>query len=297
ADSGSKQAFQQIHSAALKPMRRDKANETELNKIHQGHGGTYVDSLIWRLEQYSKNLERLVEERTHLYKRERDRADELNYQLLPKSAVMALKARGFVEPELFDAVTIYFSDIVGFTTICKHSEPMEVVCLLNDLYKAFDAIVDSYDVYKVETIGDAYMVVSGLPRRNGARHAAQIADMALDILDFVGTFQVDHFPGLPLWVRIGIHSGGCAAGVVGNKMPRYCLFGDTVNTASRIESTGLPWRIHTSTSTVKILTEIESGHMFEERGLTELKGRGTEVTYWLIGKEDLTKTLPVPPEM
>ncbi|XP_078729151.1 guanylyl cyclase C-like [Lampetra fluviatilis] len=267
------------------------------NKIHQGHGGTYVDSLIWRLEQYSKNLERLVEERTHLYKRERDRADELNYQLLPKSAVMALKARGFVEPELFDAVTIYFSDIVGFTTICKHSEPMEVVCLLNDLYKAFDAIVDSYDVYKVETIGDAYMVVSGLPRRNGARHAAQIADMALDILDFVGTFQVDHFPGLPLWVRIGIHSGGCAAGVVGNKMPRYCLFGDTVNTASRIESTGLPWRIHTSTSTVKILTEIESGHMFEERGLTELKGRGTEVTYWLIGKEDLTKTLPVPPEI
>uniref|UniRef100_S4R4B4 Guanylate cyclase n=1 Tax=Petromyzon marinus TaxID=7757 RepID=S4R4B4_PETMA len=239
--------------------------------IHKGKAESYVDSLIRRLEQYSKNLERLVEERTELYKRERDRADHLNYQLLPKTVVQALKSVGSVQPELFEEVTIYFSDIVGFTTICKHCEPMEVVCLLNDLYKEFDSIVDSHDVYKVETIGDAYMLVSGLPKRNGCHHAMEIANVALDILSFMGSFHIQHLPGLPVWVRIGIHSGKCAAGVVGNKMPRYCLFGDTVNTASRMESTGYPYRIHVSQSTVDTLNAQQSGHQFTCRGIIELK--------------------------
>uniref|UniRef100_A0A8D0EW88 Guanylate cyclase 2C n=1 Tax=Strix occidentalis caurina TaxID=311401 RepID=A0A8D0EW88_STROC len=116
---------------------------------------------------------------------------------------------------------------------------MEVVDMLNDIYKNFDHILDHHDVYKVETIGDAYMVVSGLPKRNGNRHAVDISMMALDILSFMGSFELRHLPDLPVWIRIGIHSGPCAAGVVGIKMPRYCLFGDTVNTASRMESTGL----------------------------------------------------------
>ncbi|CAM9656342.1 unnamed protein product [Lampetra fluviatilis] len=264
--------------------------------IHKGKAESYVDSLIRRLEQYSKNLERLVEERTELYKRERDRADHLNYQLLPKTVVQALKSVGSVQPELFEEVTIYFSDIVGFTTICKHCEPMEVVCLLNDLYKEFDSIVDSHDVYKVETIGDAYMLVSGLPKRNGCHHAMEIANVALDILAFMGSFHIQHLPGLPVWVRIGIHSGKCAAGVVGNKMPRYCLFGDTVNTASRMESTGYPYRIHVSQSTVDTLNAQQSGHQFTCRGIVELKGRGLEVTYWLVGRKGFFKKLPEPPK-
>ncbi|NXN06493.1 GUC2C protein, partial [Indicator maculatus] len=156
-----------------------------------------------------------------------------------RPVVKSLKETGLVEPELFEEVTIYFSDIVGFTTLCKYSTPMEVVDMLNDIYKNFDHILDHHDVYKVETIGDAYMVVSGLPKRNGNRHAVDISMMALDILSFMGSFELRHLPGLPVWIRIGIHSGPCAAGVVGIKMPRYCLFGDTVNTASRMESTGL----------------------------------------------------------
>ncbi|TTO31547.1 Heat-stable enterotoxin receptor [Bagarius yarrelli] len=121
--------------------------------------------------------------------------------------VRSLKETGRVEPELFDEVTIYFSDIVGFTTLCHYSTPMEVVDMLNDMYKNFDSILDSHDVYKVETIGDAYMVASGLPRRNGNRHAVDICHMALDILEFMGTFQLRHLPGIPLWIRIGVHSG------------------------------------------------------------------------------------------
>uniref|UniRef100_A0A8C7E0D1 Guanylate cyclase n=1 Tax=Oncorhynchus kisutch TaxID=8019 RepID=A0A8C7E0D1_ONCKI len=283
------------------PERRPdfKKIEGSLGKIfsnlHNQANESYMDNLIRRLQMYSRNLEHLVEERTSLYKAERDRADRLNFLLLPAPVVRSLKETGSVEPELFDEVTVYFSDIVGFTTLCHYSTPMEVVDMLNDIYKNFDRILDHHDVYKVETIGDAYMVASGLPRRNGNRHAVDIAHMALDILAFVGTFQLQHLPGIPLWIRIGVHSGPCAAGVVGNKMPRYCLFGDTVNTASRMESTGLPLRIHVSQSTINILQRTDCKFEYEQRGETFLKGKGNEMTYWLTGVTGTEYNLPKPP--
>ncbi|XP_069848243.1 LOW QUALITY PROTEIN: guanylyl cyclase C-like, partial [Dipodomys merriami] len=283
------------------PERRPdfKRIESTLAKLfglfHDQKNESYMDTLIRRLQLYSRNLEHLVEERTQLYKSERDRADRLNFMLLPRLVVQSLKEKGVVEPELYEEVTVYFSDIVGFTTICKYSSPMEVVDMLNDMYRSFDHIVDRHDVYKVETIGDAYVVASGLPQRNGNRHAVDIAKMALDILSFMGTFELEHLPGLPVWIRIGVHSGPCAAGVVGIKMPRYCLFGDTVNTASRMESTGLPLRIHMSGSTVAILKRTQSRFLYEERGETYLKGRGTETTYWLTGMKDQEYNLPPPP--
>uniref|UniRef100_A0A3Q4GBG3 Guanylate cyclase n=1 Tax=Neolamprologus brichardi TaxID=32507 RepID=A0A3Q4GBG3_NEOBR len=266
-----------------------------ISKIHNQENESYLDNMIRRLQMYSRNLEYLVEERTALYKAERDRADNLNFMLLPGPVVKSLKETGAVEPELYDEVTIYFSDIVGFTTLCQYSTPMEVVDMLNDIYKGFDSIVDHHDVYKVETIGDAYMVASGLPRRNGNRHAVDICRMALDILAFMGTFQLRHLPGIPVWIRIGVHSGPCAAGVVGIKMPRYCLFGDTVNTASRMESTGHPLRIHVSQPTVDILERTNCKFEYEMRGETYLKGKGTETTYWLTGETGEDYDLPTPP--
>ncbi|CAM4463572.1 guanylyl cyclase C [Lepidochelys kempii] len=278
-----------------------KKIESTLAKIfsnyHSQTNESYMDTLIRRLQLYSRNLEHLVEERTELYKAERDRADRLNFMLLPRPVVKSLKETGRVEPELFEAVTIYFSDIVGFTTLCQYSTPMEVVDMLNDIYKNFDHILDHHDVYKVETIGDAYMVVSGLPKRNGNRHAVDISMMALDILSFMGSFELRHLPGLPVWIRIGIHSGPCAAGVVGIKMPRYCLFGDTVNTASRMESTGLPLRIHVSASTIAILKRTDCHFQYKVRGKTYLKGKGTEITYWLTGVKDQQYNLPTPPSV
>uniref|UniRef100_A0A674CCK9 Guanylate cyclase n=1 Tax=Salmo trutta TaxID=8032 RepID=A0A674CCK9_SALTR len=283
------------------PERRPdfKKIESSLGKIfsnlHNQANESYMDNLIRRLQMYSRNLEHLVEERTALYKAERDRADCLNFMLLPRPVVRSLKETGIVEPELFEEVTVYFSDIVGFTTLCQYSTPMEVVDMLNDIYKGFDSILDHHDVYKVETIGDAYMVASGLPRRNGNRHAVDISRMALDILAFMGTFQLRHLPGLPVWIRIGMHSGPCAAGVVGIKMPRYCLFGDTVNTASSMESTGHPLRIHVSQPTISILQRTDCKFEYEKRGETFLKGKGTELTYWLTGETGEDYNLPTPP--
>uniref|UniRef100_A0A8C7T8K8 Guanylyl cyclase C n=1 Tax=Oncorhynchus mykiss TaxID=8022 RepID=A0A8C7T8K8_ONCMY len=278
------------------PDRRPdfKKIEGSLGKIfsnlHNQANESYMDNLIRRLQMYSRNLEHLVEERTSLYKAERDRADRLNFLLLPAPVVRSLKETGSVEPELFDEVTVYFSDIVGFTTLCQYSTPMEVVDMLNDIYKNFDRILDHHDVYKVETIGDAYMVASGLPRRNGNRHAVDIAHMALDILAFVGTFQLQHLPGIPLWIRIGVHSATLSL-----PMPRYCLFGDTVNTASRMESTGLPLRIHVSQSTINILQRTDCKFEYEQRGETFLKGKGNEMTYWLTGVTGTEYNLPTPP--
>uniref|UniRef100_A0A8C7JSZ0 Guanylate cyclase n=1 Tax=Oncorhynchus kisutch TaxID=8019 RepID=A0A8C7JSZ0_ONCKI len=265
--------------------------------INKGRKTNIIDSMLRMLEQYSSNLEELIRERTEELEIEKLKTEKLLTQMLPPSVADVLKVGGTVEPEHFENVTLYFSDIVGFTTISANSEPIEVVDLLNDLYTLFDAIIGNHDVYKVETIGDAYMVASGLPVPNGNRHAAEISSMALDILSAVGTFKMRHMPDVPVRIRIGLHSGPCVAGVVGLTMPRYCLFGDTVNTASRMESTGMPYRIHLSHSTAKILVDLREGYQVQLRGKTELKGKGMEETYWLVGRDSFTKPLPVPPEL
>ncbi|XP_029696332.1 retinal guanylyl cyclase 2 isoform X2 [Takifugu rubripes] len=269
----------------------------QFKNINKGKKTNIIDSMLRMLEQYSSNLEELIRERTEELEIEKQKTEKLLTQMLPPSVAEALKVGGIVEPEHFDSVTIYFSDIVGFTTISANSEPIEVVELLNTLYTIFDAIIGNHDVYKVETIGDAYMVASGLPVSNGNRHAAEIANMSLDILSAVGTFKMRHMPDVPVRIRIGLHTGPCVAGVVGLIMPRYCLFGDTVNVASRMESTGLPYRIHVHQSTVKVLRDLNLGYKLELRGKTEVKGKGYEETYWLVGRDGFTKPLPVPPEI
>nr|XP_033804456.1 retinal guanylyl cyclase 2-like [Geotrypetes seraphini] len=281
------------------PERRPTIDEIfdEFKTINKGKKTNIIDSMLRMLEQYSSNLEDLIRERTEELEIEKQKTDKLLSQMLPPSVADALKTGGTVEPEYFDEVTLYFSDIVGFTTISAFSEPIQVVDLLNDLYSLFDAVIYNHGVYKVETIGDAYMVASGLPKRNGHKHAAEIANMSLDILSSVGSFKMRHMPDVPVRIRIGLHSGSCVAGVVGLTMPRYCLFGDTVNTASRMESTGLPYRIHVNQSTVKILLTLDEGYKLELRGKTELKGKGVEDTFWLVGKEGFTKPLPNPPDL
>uniref|UniRef100_T1GMB8 Guanylate cyclase domain-containing protein n=1 Tax=Megaselia scalaris TaxID=36166 RepID=T1GMB8_MEGSC len=236
---------------------------------NRGFSENLMDDLLRRMEQYANNLESLVEEKTEQLSMEKRRTEELLYQVLPRP------------------------DIVGFTALCVQSGPMEVIDFLNDLYSTFDRIIGFYDVYKVETIGDAYMVGSGLPERNGDDHAREIALMALSILDAVKSFSIKHKPEYQLKIRIGIHSGPVCAGVVGQKMPHFCLFGDTVNTASRMESTGLPLKIHVSSATKYILDKFGTFKL-ELRGQVELKGKGTVTTYWLHGCSEPDPRPPTP---
>ncbi|KAL5019557.1 hypothetical protein ScPMuIL_002449 [Solemya velum] len=247
-------------------------------------GGNVLDKLMVRMENYANNLEGLVEERTQAFLDEKRKSEELLHNILPMSIAEKLKNGDTVNPEAYASVTVYFSDIVGFTSISAESTPIQVVDLLNDLYTCFDTIIENYDVYKVETIGDAYMVVSGLPKRNEQEHARQIARMSLSILSNVRLFKIRHRPDDHLQARIGLHTGPVCAGVVGRKMPRYCLFGDTVNTAARMESNGQAMKIHISSSTKEVL---ETFKMFQlvSRGEMEIKGKGMMTTYWLEGED------------
>uniref|UniRef100_A0A1A9VTV0 Guanylate cyclase n=1 Tax=Glossina austeni TaxID=7395 RepID=A0A1A9VTV0_GLOAU len=257
----------------------------KLKELQAGLKPNIFDNMLSIMEKYAYNLEGLVQERTNQLYEEKKKTDMLLNQMLPRTVAESLKRGEPVEAECFDSVTILFSDIVSFTELCSTSTPFEVVEMLNDLYTCCDSIISNYDVYKVETIGDAYMVVSGLPLRNGKRHVGEIASLALHLLQNVTNLKIRHKPTETLQLRIGIHSGPCAAGVVGLKMPRYCLFGDTVNTAARMESSGQAMKIHVSEQTYHLL-ESFGGYQCTERGLINIKGKGDMRTYWLISQNE-----------
>ncbi|XP_063237743.1 soluble guanylate cyclase 88E [Bacillus rossius redtenbacheri] len=225
-------------------------------------------------QQKSKKLE----ESMRKLDEEMRRTDELLYQMIPKQVADRLR-RGespIDTCEMFDTVSILFSDVVTFTEICSRITPMEVVSMLNAMYSIFDTLTERNGVYKVETIGDAYMVVSGAPEKE-VNHAEKVCNMALDMIEAITDLK-DPSTGSHLKIRVGVHSGAVVAGIVGLKMPRYCLFGDSVNTASRMESTSDAMRIHISESTRELLSP---DYRVSERGEIQVKGKGVMKTYWL----------------
>ncbi|ELT90006.1 hypothetical protein CAPTEDRAFT_179119 [Capitella teleta] len=263
---------------------------TRLKPMREGMKTNIFDNMMAMMEKYQGHLEDLVADRTDQLMEEKKKTEGLLHRMLPKSVADQLITGEPVIPETFHSTTIYFSDICGFTSLSAESNPMQVVDMLNDLYTTFDSIIHHYDVYKVETIGDAYMVVSGLPLRNGDNHAGEIASMSLHLLSAIKSFKIKHRPDETLKLRIGIHTGSCVAGVVGLTMPRYCLFGDTVNTASRMESNGQALRIHVSQSCTTLLEKL-GGYVLEPRGLVSMKGKGDVYTYWLNDEDKSVRTL------
>ncbi|KAL7635086.1 UNVERIFIED_CONTAM: hypothetical protein RMT77_014071 [Armadillidium vulgare] len=220
-----------------------------------------------------------LEESMKLLDEEMKRTDELLYQMIPKQ--VADRLRNGENPvdtcETFESVTILFSDVVTFTEICSRITPMQVVAMLNAMYSIFDNLTEKHNVYKVETIGDAYMVVAGAPERR-EKHGEMVCNMALDMVEAITDLK-DPSTDNHIKIRVGVHTGMVVAGVVGMKMPRYCLFGDAVNTASRMESTSEALKVHISETTISTLS---SDYSYVERGEISVKGKGIMKTYWLL---------------
>ncbi|CAB3400613.1 unnamed protein product [Caenorhabditis bovis] len=251
-----------------------------LKPLSCGMKGNIADNIMQLLDRYRNNLEDVIKERTEQLEDEKKRNENLLLQLLPKTVAANLKNGKPVEAEFFSSVTIYFSDIVGFTSLSSKSTSLQIVNMLNSLYTIFDTIIDKFDCYKVETIGDAYMFVSGLPELNGYLHAGEVAGASLELLESIRSFSVSHAPDEKLRLRIGNHTGSVVTGVVGIKMPRYCLFGESVITANFMESSGEAMRIQMSSSTYELILKC-GGHDVQPREKITLKNKMEVMTYWL----------------
>uniref|UniRef100_A0A8D2PFR0 guanylate cyclase n=1 Tax=Zosterops lateralis melanops TaxID=1220523 RepID=A0A8D2PFR0_ZOSLA len=238
--------------------------------------------------ELSNQLERKKEELRILSKHleeEKKKTEALLYAMLPQHVANQLKEGKRVEAGEFKECTILFSDVVTFTNICAQCEPIQIVLMLNSMYLRFDRLTTVHDVYKVETIGDAYMVVGGVPVPVPT-HAERVANFALGMI-MAAKGVKNPVSGNPIQIRVGIHTGPVLAGVVGEKMPRYCLFGDTVNIASRMESHGVPSKIHLSSSAYQCLKN--KNFEITERGEIEVKGKGKMHTYFLIRNKSATE--------
>ncbi|KAK6750861.1 hypothetical protein RB195_002683 [Necator americanus] len=246
-----------------------------------------MDHVFAILEEHTASLELEVEDRSKELMEEKKKADLLLSRMLPRQVAERLKLGQSVEPEGFDSVTVFFSDIVKFTILSSKCSPFQVVSLLNELYGNLDAIIEEHDVYKVESIGDGYLCVSGLPLRNGHQHVKEIVEMSVCFNEYVDSFKIPSLPREKVQLRIGVNSGPCVAGVVGLSMPRYCLFGDTVNTASRMESNGKSGKIHLSKSSLTLLERHYEGvYDIESRGDVIIKGKGIMETYFVNSRRD-----------
>ncbi|XP_055381357.1 guanylate cyclase soluble subunit beta-1 [Condylostylus longicornis] len=251
----------------------------------------------------TQNLEMLTDKLQQTYRElesEKQKTDRLLYSVLPKSVANELRHQRPVPPKRYDYVTLMFSGIVGFGQYCAANTDaegaMKIVKMLNELYTIFDALTDSKrnaNVYKVETVGDKYMAVSGLPHPC-EDHAKSVCRLALDMMDIAKNVKMG--PN-PVQITIGIHSGEVVTGVIGNRVPRYCLFGNTVNLTSRTETTGVPGKINVSEETYRLLCQdINHDNSFhlEYRGPVVMKGKPTPMECWFLTRSTTTLSVTNP---
>ena len=209
---------------------------------------------------------------------EQRKSEQLLLNILPSPIAERLKENNETIADSFTSVSVLFADIVDFTALSAGVSPIELVEILNDVFSTFDRLADQHGLEKIKTVGDAYMVVGGLPRPR-SDHADAIAEMALDIRDAIQHYEFQN--GEPFQMRIGINCGPVVAGVIGTRKFIYDLWGDTVNIASRMETQGRPGRIQVTRSTRDLLSD---RYRFEPRGTIDVKGKGEMQTYWLVDR-------------
>ncbi len=215
-----------------------------------------------------------------------ERAESLLLNILPRSIADRLQAQPQTIADQFGAASILFADVADFTPRAEGLPPAEVVGVLDRLFSHFDALAERYAVEKIKTIGDCYMVAAGVPTPR-PDHARVLAQMALDMLEATGSQGAIGDLGFEL--RIGINSGPVVAGVIGRKRFLYDLWGDAVNTASRMESHGTPGRIQITRATHEL---ISAEFMCESRGMVSVKGKGDMETWYLLGRRPVEGATP-----
>ncbi len=229
------------------------------------------NSMTQQLKEAFDKIEtqkRILITQNELILEEKDKSEKLLLNTLPIKVVTELKEFGKSEPHLFDNVTVFFSDIVGFTQKANSLEPSVLISELNDIFTGFDEIVMKNDCERIKTIGDAYLCVCGMPLPN-PNHAFNIVKSAIEMIDFIKKRNED---SIHKWnIRVGINSGSVIGGIVGVRKYIYDVFGDAVNTASRMETNSLPMRINVSESTYSL---VKDSFEFTDRGEVEVKGKG-----------------------
>jgi adenylate cyclase len=234
-----------------------------------------MDSNVRQMEEMQDSTSKLLSSVMRELDQERARSHSLLLNILPQAIIDRLDAGETTIADRYPSVTVLFSDLVGFTALSSDLKPHALVAELNRLFSEFDALCERCEVEKIKTIGDAYLAVGGLPGTR-ADHVVAVAELALGMVEAVARLNVS--TGRDWRIRIGIHTGPVVAGVIGTRKFVYDVWGDTVNVASRLESSSEPNRIHVSEPVAHTLRAIFE---LEPRGTLELKGKGETASYFL----------------